>query len=384
MKNRIRPPVKIDDQGRVIKDPKIRAHSWRLNVPASITGTRKKRVFFATETEAKNYAADILKAKVSAGDFAERLRARGITIIEALEYALTHAPTKGSVSIEKACEAFIASRKANNCKERYLANLKSQLAPFREEFGQAMTDSLTKSQLERYLAGLTSKDGETPATPKTRINVTITLNAFFNFVVEEGWRGENPAAKIRRPEIDEVATSILSPEDVKVLLDEAQKPKYSDIFPTLLIQLFAGARRSEVPHISWEDIRDRYLRLEKTKVRLKRAVELPPVLLEWLAPYRDRKGRMFAPADVHFDPKDTRAIEDAYTYRLAQLAEDAKLVLPKNVLRHTAITYREAFTGDTQATALWAGNSPKVIEQHYRGAATKDDAVKFYALKPGP
>ena len=96
MKNRIRPPVKIDDRGRVIKDPKVRAHSWRLNVPASITGTRKQRMFFATESEAKNYATDLLKAKVSAGDFTERLRARGMTIIEALEYALAHAPTKGS------------------------------------------------------------------------------------------------------------------------------------------------------------------------------------------------------------------------------------------------------------------------------------------------
>ncbi len=383
MKNRIRPPVKIDDQGRVITDPKIRAHSWRLNVPASITGTRKQRMFFATETEAKNYATDLLKAKVSAGDFTERLRARGMTIIEALEYALAHAPTKGSVSIEKACEAFIDSRKANNCKERYLANLKSQLAPFREEFGNAMADSVTKAHLERYLAGLTGKDGETPATPKTRINVTITLNALFNFVVEEGWRGENPAAKIRRPEIDEVAISILTPEAVKTLLDEAQKPKYSDVFPALLLQLFAGPRRSEIPHITWEDIRDRYLRLEKTKVRRKRAVELPEVLLEWLAPYRDRTGRIFAPADVHFKPQDTRAIEDAYTYRLGQLAEEAKLDLAKNVLRHTAITYRDAFTEDHQATASWSGNSPDIIEQHYRAAATKDDAVKFYALKPG-
>jgi hypothetical protein len=31
---------------------------------------------------------------------------------------------------------------------------------------------------------------------------------------------------------------------------------------------------------------------------------------------------------------------------------------------------------------LWAGNSVKVIREHYLGAATKDDAATFYALRP--
>ena len=384
MKNKIRPPVKIDQQGRVIRDPKVRAHSWRLNVPASITGTRKERKFFATEAEAKTYAADLLKARKDAGDLIQRLKARGMSITEALEYALKHAPIKGSKSIDQACEAFLASRRDSNCKERYLANLTSQFLPFREEFGSTMTDAINKAQLERFLAGLTGKDGDTPATPKTRVNFIITLTALFNYAVEEGWRGENPAVKIRRPALDEVATAILTPNEVKLLLDEASKPEYVDVFPALLVQLFAGPRRSEIPHITWDNLRDQYLRLDKTKVRKKRAIELPEVLLVWLAPLQKQTGLLFAPDAVEFDPKDTRNVEDAYTYRLSEIAEAAKVILPKNVLRHTAITYRDAFTGDHSATAAWAGNSPRIIEQHYRGAATKEDAMKFYALKPGP
>jgi hypothetical protein len=49
MKEHIRPPVKIDAKGRVIKSPQIAAHRWRLNVPASITGSKKERLFFKTE-----------------------------------------------------------------------------------------------------------------------------------------------------------------------------------------------------------------------------------------------------------------------------------------------------------------------------------------------
>jgi site-specific recombinase XerD len=117
---------------------------------------------------------------------------------------------------------------------------------------------VTKTQLEQFIADLTGKDGDTPAKPKSVINFIITLTAFFNYAIEEGWRGENPAAKIRRPNLDETTTAILSPAQAKQLLDEACKPAYVDVFPALLIQLFAGPRRSELPHVTWETIKDPY------------------------------------------------------------------------------------------------------------------------------
>lgn len=383
MKNTIRPPVKIDKEERVIREPGVRAHRWRLNVPASITGRKKERKFFTSEADAKEYASGLLEALDDAGNnFIARLKERGMSVTEALEYALRNSPRTSPLSLQKACEHFVASRKEANCKERYMANLNSQLKAIKEEFGDVMIDEISKPKLEVFLKGLTGKDGDTPATPKTRINFIITLTALFNFAVEEGWRGENPASRINRPEKDEVATGILTPDEVKKLLAEGRKPAHAEVFPALVIQLFAGPRRSEIPHIEWEWIRDRYLRLEKTKVRKKRAVEISETLLEWLAPFRGRTGRVFSPEDIEFNANDTRNIEDAYANRLLRVAEGAKVALPRNVLRHTAITYRDAFTGDLAGSASWAGNSPEVIAEHYRGAATKDDAIKFYKLGP--
>jgi site-specific recombinase XerD len=374
--------VKVDAGGKVIPG-KGNAHRWRLNVPASITGTIKQRLFFKTETAAKSYRDSLLEVRKAAGDdLLMRLKEREMSVEQAINYALKHAPRAKPVTIEKAIASFIASRKSANCKPRYLANLKSQLDQVQAEFHGSMVDTLTKAQIERFVADLTGKDGETPATPKSRINFIITINAFFNFAVEEGWRGENPAATIKRPKLDEIVTDILSPDQAKKLIEEASKPENIDVFPTLLVQLFAGPRRSELPHIAWGLIKGKYLRLENTKVRIKRAVELPEVLLDWLAPYRRKVGRIFAPADVHYDPSDTRPIEDSFTYRLGQIAEAANISLTKNVLRHTAITYRVASTEDINATALWAGNSVEVIREHYLGAATKDDAATFYALRP--
>ena len=383
MKDRIKPPVRVDVNERVISthDKVTKVWRWRLNVPVSITGTRKERLYFASEKDAKKHADELLDARRATGDLTEKLRERGLSFTAAISYAIKHAPKAEPVTITEAVKRFVASRTSSNCKPRYVANLESQLGQVCEEFGSMMTHSVTKAQLERFVTGLTGKDGDTPAKPKSIVNFIITLTAFFNFSVDEGWRGENPAAKIRRPNLDEKTTAVLDPSQVKQLLDEACKPAYADVFPAILIQLFAGPRRSELPHISWEAIKDSYLRLDTTKVRVKRPVELPAVLREWLAPYRG-KGRVFAPEGVEFNAKDTRSVEDSYTYRLGEIADAARVVLPKNVLRHTAITYRVNSTGDIAATALWAGSSVEIIRTHYLGAATKDDAATFYALRP--
>jgi site-specific recombinase XerD len=383
MKNHIRPPVKIDARGCRIKSPKIAAFRWRLNVPTSITGTKKERKFFKSELEAKDYARGLLAVRGSAGaDLTARLKERGMSVADAIEYALLHAPSKGSSTVALACKAFIDSRRSDNCKERYIATLKSQLDLFEADFGSRAVDGISREDLEKFVARLTAKDGETPAAPKTRINFIITLTALFNFAITEGWRGENPATKLRRPALDEVSIAILSPEEVTRLLEIASRPEHREVFPALLIQLFAGPRRSELPHITWDSINDCYLRLDRTKVRRKRAVELSSTLLAWLAPFRSQgSGRVFAPANIDFDLRDTRKLEDAYTQRLDLISSAASVVLPKNVLRHTAITYRHALTGNLNETALWAGNSPGIIEQHYRGAATKADAIKFYEVK---
>lgn len=159
MKDTIRPAVKIDGEERVIRDPAVRAHRWRLNVPASITGRRKERRFFKSEADSKEYAKSLLAALDHAGhNFIERLKERGMSVTEALEYALRHSPTKGSISLLKACNAFVASRKADNRKERYLANLESQMRTIPCRSGRARDPKATtyladtKRPVERDLA----------------------------------------------------------------------------------------------------------------------------------------------------------------------------------------------------------------------------------------
>lgn len=167
MKNRIRPPVKVDQNKRVIRSPNGRAHWWRLNVPASLNGGAKLRLFFRTEKEARAHAEGLLEAHLAVSpDLLGQLRLRGLSISDAIRYALKHAPLVAAVDLASACAKFQASRLAKNCKPRYLAVLKSDIDSFRDEFSGRKVDSLSKSDIERYLASLTGKDGETQPAPR--------------------------------------------------------------------------------------------------------------------------------------------------------------------------------------------------------------------------
>jgi len=381
MKELIRPPVKVDASGRVIHDPKIPAHRWRLNLQPSINGGKRARLFFKTAAKAKADKQSRLRAhEEAAPDLVDRLGERGATVTDAINYYLKHAPKTQKISVVEGCNRFFLSREASNCKRRYISTLKSALKPFVAKFGKRMMHEIQKNDLEQYVQGLTAKDGRTQAAPRTRANTVGYLKALFTFAVEEGWRGESPAATLRKPIPDEAEISILSPSDVAKLIETALQEAYHDILPALLLQLYAGPRRSELPHIEWDNIRDKFLRLRLTKNREARSVEIPADLLPWLERLRAGGGRVLNIHGVAFSDSDTRGLEDAYTQRLVRLASEAGVATPKNVLRHTAITYRTLSTQNSHETALWAGNSPAINDKHYRGAATEDDAIAFYAV----
>ena len=53
-----------------------------------------------------------------------------------------------------------------------------------------------------------------------------------------------------------------------------------------------------------------------------------------------------------------------------------------NALRHSFISYRIAEIQDVNRVALEAGNSPRMIFQHYRELRTPADAQTWFALVP--
>jgi len=109
----------------------------------------------------------------------------------------------------------------------------------------------------------------------------------------------------------------------------------------------------------------------KSKTRQRRLVEICPALAAWLHPFRAFKGGKLW--DSH---------EITFQRCFSELCEQADVARKVNGLRHAFCTYHFALHANENLTAAQAGNSPAMIHAHYKGLATKAEAVKWFNVKP--
>lgn len=388
---KISPPVKVDRDGRLIKDHG-KAHRWRLDVPASITGTQRKRLLFLSEADAKTEREAWLQLHGSlAQSLLRQLSQEGLTVEGAVISALENVSRISDCPLSDLIEKFFENRIHElKISDRYAATLKSQCANIRDVLGSRKIGELTRDDIRSFLSGLKGRPEHKAASTSTRNHYLETLRALFTFAKTEGLLRDSPTDGVSTAKPDREPIQVLSVEEVARLLAALRDPKHADVAPAMLLQLFAGLRRCELPFLEWSKITDKFVRLDRVKRGTKtRAVEMHPVLLDWLAPHRKEAGMVFSPAAAaanYSDPQAmrlaSRKLEDAYASRLNLLGRAAGVELPKNVLRHTAITMKVNLTNDLPAVSRWAGNTPEVISSNYLGYATSDDATLFYALTP--
>ena len=84
------------------------------------------------------------------------------------------------------------------------------------EFGKVDVNRILRQDLEDWLE-------ESEWSPRTRKNYLVTLTTILNFAVGKGYRGDNPAASINRPILDDRPVSILTLEQVRGLLRVAKE-----------------------------------------------------------------------------------------------------------------------------------------------------------------
>jgi len=122
---------------------------------------------------------------------------------------------------------------------------------------------------------------------------------------------------------------------------------------------------------------------EIAKTRKPRILEgLPPAIWLWLTPGLPEQPISHASSQ--------------WLIRVAQLAGGFSVkragqhhVLrpwPHDATRHSFATYALALTGDPGRVALWLGHegNPRMLYTHYRGLATKAEALRYFGLVAGP
>ncbi len=284
-------------------------------------------------------------------------------------------------SLGEAMEDFLADKAKQNLRKTSLQNLRAKALLLVSSRQETPFDEITVDTLK----GIITRPKTSPQTQK---NVRRGLHTFYEWAKGRGYVAENLVAKIPTPEMDEAEPEVLPLPEVRKLLAAAVAFKDGTLVPYVALSLFAGIRPTELARLSWDDID-----LEEgsvtigpaiAKMRQRRIVEfvrlqnpktkkvLSANLIDWLTPHAIRKTPFVAPNWT----KDFNAVKEA-----AGFGTEANPWVP-DVMRHTAISFHLAHLEHEGKTALWAGNSPQVIQKHYRNLVKSKDAAEFWDIRP--
>lgn len=390
--------AKVDAAKRLIpRGSTERATYWRVTLGKKITGGSKLRKFFKTERDAMSFVDDAMGRKKIEGtqafeispslrvearhcqqlldEAAERV-GRPLSLNEAVIFFLRHAlPQGGSMTFAKAREAFLTSRRSANLKPRYLRNLVSQFDQLADRFGSRRVNLISTRDLESWL-------DDREQSPKTRNNYVVTLRTFFSYCQGQKWCAENPALALGKARVEDAPAGILSVTETRCLLSAIQEHS-PRLFPTVLIQLFAGLRRSEACALDWTEVKPDVIEVTaiKAKTRSRRVVAIQPNLKLWLAAERQAKGRVCPVGEDAYN----EGIRDAIAKHNERVKTERGILAlewKRNCLRHTCASMHLAHFSDEAKTALQMGHAVDVLHRHYKGLVTPEEAAHFWKIAP--
>jgi len=163
---------------------------------------------------------------------------------------------------------------------------------------------------------------------------------------------------------------IFTISQIRTLLETVRQTA-PELLAYTVIGCFTGIRPKELTRLTPEDIRwdhqDIEVRAKTAKTGDRRLVDIPPNLAQWL--------RLIPAGPIA--PKNPDG-------KLAKIACDCLdiPVWPKDVLRHSYISYAVAKLESVGKVALIAGNSEQVIKNHYLRRVTHKEGLEYFMIVP--
>ncbi|MEZ5275373.1 MAG: hypothetical protein R3F07_03210 [Opitutaceae bacterium] len=253
-------------------------------------------------------------------------------------------------------------------------------------FGNTRLGSLQTSDLAEWVDFLVHPKTGAAVAAWTKRHHFCTVKRFFEVCVHERWMDRNPMETLKPPHKDEDDIYVLPVKDAEKLFNAASK---SIAVGRLALEAFAGLRYSSAARIAKADLdfKECGVTMQGKKHKSGRrhyAEGFPGNLWLWLEAtpdqcwslterqYFEEKSRIFRAAGLK--PEGKAKTEE----------EREQLARMRNVLRHSFASYHVALFGDAAKTAiLLTHRNQAMLYQHYRGRATKRDAVAYFGIVPG-
>ena len=208
-------------------------------------GARKK--FFAKESVAKAYIERLERQlgdyhgqalglsdrqKLEAAECFRLLAKRETSLLDAVHHYLAYLDqSRKSIPLSELFDEFLSVKKQDNVSPKYLADLRSKLGRFVNSFHDTLACNLTVSEIESWIRSLSVG---TVSRESYRRNVSVLLE----FGRRRGYLPANPAADIKIRRRPEGEVSILTPDELRNLLNKCAP----EIAPYVAICAFALIR----------------------------------------------------------------------------------------------------------------------------------------------
>ena len=380
-------PSKVTGGARIRKQFKeqSKAETW---AEGQWTGSQKQgEVYFEATTAERNQFADVLPM----------LRAKGISLREAVEFALPRLrPVGGDKTLQEIVEELRAS-KLSMLERRTLRDHSERAFRIRsqkivEEFGDIIARDLTLAEVRTWLEAM-------DLAPRTVQNHLNCLSEVLRYSVARQYVSDNVLDRLTdgdRRELygnDEAGEpEILTPKEAERLLTAAFEHQDLDLLGAVTLGLFCGLRTEELKKLEWKDVRidEGFVTVGKTiaKKRRIRNVTLTSEAIAWLSCCKSRTGELTRSSSFNdYQKRFQRLLKHAgFTEKFTDEGgnEKIRVVWKKNALRHSFGTYHFALHGDSIKTSNELGHKQgdNVLFEHYRALATKKQAESYFGIKP--
>lgn len=374
---------------------------------ADYSGGKRKFITLANEKEARRRANEIaLKLANREGDVLtltssdrasyiramELIRPTGASLeMVAAEYADAHAKLGGrplteavayfvkqhpetlpDKTVAQVVAEMLESKKAEGLSGRHIEDLTNRLERFARDF-QCEIAGATGGTIKAWIQNHKVSN-------RTRNNFRMAIQTLCSFAKKAGYlpRDWNELEKVPVWKTADTEVEIFTQKEITILLSTA----LPNFIPFLAIGAFAGLRSSEIERLDWAsvDLDGGYITvrpINNTKNISRRLVPILPNLKAWLTPHAKPSGRVVPLADT--DRAKMRLTEATKPDERSQPA----VMWKHNALRHSFCSYRLAVVKSVPQVAMEAGNSPKMINSHYRELVTEELAKEWFGVMPG-
>ena len=368
--------------------------AWQV---ACMLNGQRIRETFPTKEEAETRAAEIrvkvqnegaaafnipLPLRVEAVECAELLKPYRASIREACQWYTEHVlKYRNAPTVAEIVKQLVADTVAAGRREKTTTDLRYRLGTFAKTFGTRKLSEITLNELQEWA-------NDPTLSARSRRHMLTKLSQLFRYAERRGWCEKNIAAYVARPDVPDGEPGFLNVEQCARLLEHA--PDH-DLLPYVALSLFAGIRVAELRRLRWDKVKlgEGLIIIDGmvAKTKSRRIVDLNETACAWLTLCAKRTGPVVDP--INFRKRNDAMLRAARFGRTGSETKKEKAAgiklepWPENAMRHTAATYSYALTQDAVRVAAMLGHSPDVLHRHYRGLATKAEAERFFALRPG-